>query len=72
MKDLQYLPAMTFKVKNSLSPIIMREVFHFQENESYNLRKGIHLASRDMQTAHFSTDTMSVKFRIQLVETNIR
>ena len=37
----------------------MLEVFNFQENKCYNLRKGIHLASRNMHTAHFSTDTMS-------------
>ena len=41
MKNLQYLATEIFKVKNSLSPIIMHEVFNFQENESYNLRKGI-------------------------------
>ena len=37
----------------------MLEVFNFQENECYNLRKGIHLASRNMHTAHFGTDTIS-------------
>ena len=31
---------------NGLSPIIMNEVFNVQENERYNLRSGIHLASR--------------------------
>ena len=59
MKNLQYLATEIFKVKNSLSPTTMHEVFNFQENESYNLRKGIHLASRNMHTAHFSTDTIS-------------
>ena len=48
-----------FKVKNSLSPIIMIEAFNFQENESYNLRKDIRLASRHMHPTHFSTDTIS-------------
>ena len=37
----------------------MNEVFNFQENERYNLRSGIHLASRNMHTAHFSTDAIS-------------
>ena len=41
MKNLQCLATEIFKVKNSLSPIIMHEVFNFQENENYNLRKGI-------------------------------
>ena len=43
MKNLQYLAAEIFKVKNGFSPIIMNEVFNFQENESYNLRSGINL-----------------------------
>ena len=59
MKNLQYLATEIFKVKNGLSPIIMNEFFNFQENESYNLRSGIHLASRNMHTAHFGTDTIS-------------
>ena len=37
-----------FKVKNGLSPIIMNQVFNFQEKESYILRYGI----------HFGTDTI--------------
>ena len=59
MKNLQYLATDIFKVKNSLSPKIMHNVFNFQENKSYNLRRGKHLASRNMHTAHFGTDTMS-------------
>ena len=43
---------------NDLSPI-MNKVFNFQGNESYNLRSGIDLASRNMHTAHFGTDTVS-------------
>ena len=34
----------------------MNEVFNIQENESYNLRSGIYLASRNMHTAYFGTD----------------
>ena len=59
MKNLQYLATKIFKVKSGLYPIIMDEDFNFQENESYNLRSGIHLASRNMHTAHFGTDTVS-------------
>ena len=44
---------------NILSPIIMDEVFNFQENERYNLRSDIYLASRNMHTEHFGTDTIS-------------
>ena len=39
--------------------VIMNKVFNFQENESYNLRSGTHLASRNIQTTHFSTDNIS-------------
>ena len=42
---------------NGLSPIIMNEVFNFPEKERYNL--GIHLTGRNMNTAHFSTGTIS-------------
>ena len=58
MKSLQYLATEIFNVKSGLSPIIMNEVFNFQENESYNLRSGKHLADRNMYTAHFRTDTI--------------
>ena len=37
----------------------MNKDFNFQENEKYNLRNGIHLASRNMNTAYFGTDTIS-------------
>ena len=73
MKNLQYLATDIFKVKNSLSPKIMHNVFNFQENKSYNLRRGKHLASRNMHTAHFGTDTMTISSSgLNLyVETNI-
>ena len=59
LRPLQYLATEIFKVKSGLSPIIMNEVFNFQENESYNLRSDIHLVSRNMHTAHFGADTIS-------------
>ena len=48
-----------FIIKNSLSPIIINEILNFQKSESYNLRSGIHLPSRNMHTAHFSSATIS-------------
>ena len=36
----------------------MNEVVNFQENKSYSLRSGIHLASTNIHTAHFGTDTV--------------
>ena len=53
MKNLQYLTTEIFKNRNSLAPIIMHEIFNFQENG-----KGIHLATRNIHTAHFGTDTI--------------
>ena len=37
----------------------MRDIFHFQENENYNLRSGTHLASRKMATTLFEKETAS-------------
>ena len=37
----------------------MREIFHFQENENYNLRSGTHLASRNNRTTLFRKETVS-------------
>ena len=44
MKNLQYLANELFKVKNDPSPEIMKDIFVFQENETYNLRSGNNLA----------------------------
>ena len=59
MKNVQYLATEIYKVKNSLSPEIMKEVFIFRENENYNLRSGTHLMNRSIHTAHFETDTIT-------------
>ena len=59
MKNLQYLTTEIYKVKNGLSPEIMKEVFIFQENENYNLRCGTHLTKRNTHTVHFETDTIT-------------
>ena len=47
MKNLQYLATELFKVKNDLSPEIMKEIFVFQKNESYNLKSANHLARKE-------------------------
>ena len=51
-------PCPRWHTTNALSPIIMNEDFNFQENERYNLRSGVRLASRYMHTVHFGTDTI--------------
>ena len=50
MKNLQYLATEIYKVKNSLSPKIMKEVFIFGENQNYDLRSGTHVVARNMHT----------------------
>ena len=59
MKNVQYLATEIYKVKNSLSPEIMKEVFIFRENENYNLRSGTYLMNRSIHTVHFETDTIT-------------
>ena len=59
MKNLQYLATEIYKVKNGLCPKIMKEVFVFQENEKKFLRRGTHLANRNIHTADFGIDTIT-------------
>ena len=59
VRNLHYLVTEVYKVKNNISPEIMKEIFHFQENENYTLRSGTHLASRNMRTTLFGKETIS-------------
>ena len=59
IKNLRYFATEIYKEKNFLSLEIMKEVFIFQENESYNLRSGTHLMNRNIHTTHFGTDTIT-------------
>ena len=59
VRNLHYLVTEVCKVKNNISPEIMRDIFHFQENENYNLRSGTHLASRNMRTTLFGKEMVS-------------
>ena len=34
----------------------MREIFHFQKNENYNVRSGTHIASRKIRTTLFGKE----------------
>ena len=51
VKNLQYLATEIFKVKNDLCPEIMKEIFIFHENPTYNLRSGNHLARKYTDSA---------------------
>ena len=59
VRHLHYLVTEVYKVKNNISPEIVRDIFHFQENENCNLRNGTHLTSRNMRTALFGKETVS-------------
>ena len=59
MKNLQYLATKLFKVKNDLSPEIMKEIFIFQENGTYNLRSSNHVARKNMRTTQCEIESNS-------------
>ena len=59
VRNLHYLVAEVYKVKNNISPDIMRDIFHFHENEKYNLGSGAYLAYRNMKTTLFGKETAS-------------
>ena len=48
-----------------ISPNIIKDVFTFKENNSYNLQSGIHLPRRNMRIALFGRET-SVKHIIKI------
>ena len=59
MKNLQHLASELFKVKNDLSPEIMKELFAFHKNETYNLRSGNHLAQENIRTTQYGIESVS-------------
>ena len=59
VKNLHYLVTKIYKDKNNISPEIMRDIFHFQENDNFNSRSGTHLAFRNMRRTLFGKETVS-------------
>ena len=59
MKNLQYFATELFKVKNDLSLEIMKEIFVFQENGTYNLRNGNHLPRMNIRTTQYRIESVS-------------
>ena len=59
VKNVQYLATEIFKVKNDLCPEIMKEIFIFHENPTYNLRSGNHLTRRNIRTTHYGIEIIS-------------
>ena len=59
MRNLHYLVTEGYKVKNNISPEIMRDIFYFHENENNNFRSGTHLACRNIRTILFGKEIVS-------------
>ena len=57
-RNLQYLLLEIYKVKMSIPPTIMNEIFQFFENPFYELRIGIHLPSRNSRTVFFGIESI--------------
>ena len=55
----QHLATELFKVTNDLSPEIMKENSVFQQNETYNLRSGNHLARKNIRTTQYGIESVS-------------
>ena len=43
--NVQQLVIEIFKMKMEISPVIMREIFNFSNNNNYNFRSGTHVSS---------------------------
>ena len=59
MRNLQHLATELFKVKNRLSPEIMKHIYVFQENETSSLRSGSYLARKNIRTTQYGTEIVS-------------
>ena len=57
-RNLQYLLIEIYKVKKSISSMLMNEIFQFFENPVYELRKVVHLPSRNSRTVFFGTESI--------------
>ena len=59
MNNLQYLATELFKVKIGLSPEMTKEIFIFEENQGYSLRRYNLLARKNMQKTQYGTESIS-------------
>ena len=58
-RNIQVLATELYKIVNGLSPEIMKEVFPFNENTSYNTRNKRKFHSRSIKSVAFSSETLS-------------
>ena len=59
VRNLYYLVTEVCKVKNNISPEIMKDIFHFPKNQNSNLTSGTHLASRNIRETLFGREMVS-------------
>ena len=57
-RNLQQLSTEIFKVKIGIAPIIMNEIFTFVENNTYNLRSGMHLSRVNVHSTQNGTESI--------------
>ena len=57
-RNLQQLAIEIFKVKIGIAPKIMNEIFTFVENNTYNLRSGIHLSRVNVHSTQYGTESI--------------
>ena len=58
-RNIQVLATELYKIVNGLSPEIMKEVFPFNENTSYNTRNKRKFHSRSIKSVTFGSETLS-------------
>ena len=58
-RDIQVLATELYKIVNGLLPEIMKEVFPFNENTSYNTRNKRKFHSRSIKSVTFGSETLS-------------
>ena len=58
-RNIQVLATELYKIVNGLSPEIMKEVFPFNENTSYNTRNKRKFHSRSIKSVAFGSETLS-------------
>ena len=54
-RNMQQRVTEIFKVNMGISPIVMKEIFNFSDDNNYNLRSGTHLSRPIVHTAHCGT-----------------
>ena len=57
-RNLQQLAIEIFKVKIGIAPIIMNEIFTFVENNTYNLKSGMHLSRVNVHSTQYGTESI--------------